>query len=287
MFGCSRGGGASAFASFSVSSALRASSFSIFFFSVSGGALVEAEEQRLVQELVAHLRIEGLADPVLHRLARCDEVPGHAHLLARGQHRVRGELGPVVTDDQAGLAAPGDQRRQFPRDAAARDRGVNHGGEAFLRDIVDHVEDPEPPPLGELVMHEVDRPARVRQGHRQQRRPCSRHLLAPPLHAHRQALLSVEPLDLLAVHDMALPPQQNMQPPVAEPAPFGRQRPQALAQVVIVGASAAVSDRGSVRADHATRPPLAHLVALHEDRDGFALGGGRYHFRDRRSFNAA
>ena len=58
-------------------------------------------------------------------------------------------------------------------------------------------------------------------------------------------------------------------------------------RVVIVGASAAVSDRGPVRADHGTRPPLAHLVALHEDRDGFAPGGGRHHFRDRRSFNAA
>lgn len=86
---------------------------------------------------------------------------------------------------------------------------------------------------------------------------------------------------------MARPPQQNMQPPVAEPAPLRRQRPQALAQVVIVGAPAAVTDRGPVRADHGTSPPLAHLVALHEDRDGFEPSGGRHHFRDRRSFSAA
>lgn len=42
--------------------------------------------------------------------------------------------------------------------------------------------------------------------------------------AQRQGLLSIEPLGLLAVHDMALPSQQNMQPPVTEPAPLGRQR---------------------------------------------------------------
>ena len=127
--------------------------------------MVEAEKQRLVQELVAHLRIEGLADPVLHWLAWSDEVPGHARLLAPGQHRVRGELGPMVADDQAGPPPPGDQRHQFPRHAAPRDRSVDHGRQAFLRDIVDHVEDPEPPALDELVVDEVDRPARVRHGH--------------------------------------------------------------------------------------------------------------------------
>ena len=40
---------------------------------------------------------------------------------------------------RAGLAAPGDERRQFPRDAATRDRGIDHGGEAFLHDVVDHI----------------------------------------------------------------------------------------------------------------------------------------------------
>ena len=141
--------------------------------------------------------------------------------------------------------------------------------------------------MGELVVHKVDRPARIRHSHRQQRRPRARRPLSAPTLAHRQAFFAIKPLRLLAVHDMALPSQQNMQPPVAEPAPLGCQRLQALAQIVIIWASAAVSDRGPVRADHGTRPPLAHLVALHEDRDGFTPGGGRYHSRDSRSFNAA
>jgi hypothetical protein len=34
------------------------------------------QEQDLGQELVAHAAIEGLADAVLHRLARRDEMPG-------------------------------------------------------------------------------------------------------------------------------------------------------------------------------------------------------------------
>lgn len=128
---------------------------------------------------------------------------------------MRAELGPVVTNDQAGPAAPGDECRQFPRHAATRDRGVEHSSQAFLRDIVDHVEDPEPPTLGELVVEEVDRPKRVRRSHSQERRSRASRLLPPPPLAHRQVFLAVEPL-VFAVDDMTLPPHQNMQPPVTE-----------------------------------------------------------------------
>jgi len=32
--------------------------------------VIKVAEQRLVQQLIAHAAVEGLADPVLHRLAR-------------------------------------------------------------------------------------------------------------------------------------------------------------------------------------------------------------------------
>ena len=86
---------------------------------------------------------------------------------------------------------------------------------------------------------------------------------------------------------MAFSPQQDMQPPMAEAAPFARQRPQALAQIGIVWSATAIPDEGPVRSENGTRPPLAHLVMLYKDRDGFAPSGGRYHFRDSKSFNAA
>lgn len=68
---------------------------------------VKTEEQRLVQELVAYLRIAGFTVSVQHQLARRNDVRAHAGLLASGQHCVRGELDPVSTDDQAGLAMMG------------------------------------------------------------------------------------------------------------------------------------------------------------------------------------
>jgi hypothetical protein len=69
--------------------------------------MVEIVEDRLVQQFVAYAAVERLADAVL-RLARRDEMPSDAAALSPGEHRVRGELGPVIGDDQVRFAAPGD-----------------------------------------------------------------------------------------------------------------------------------------------------------------------------------
>src|SRR5450755_1068186 len=84
-----------------------------------GPGMIEAEEQALVEKLVAHAPVETLAEAVLHRLSWRNEMPDEPVVLRPGEHSVRGELGPIVRDDHAGLAAPFDQRRQFPRDAPA------------------------------------------------------------------------------------------------------------------------------------------------------------------------
>jgi hypothetical protein len=42
---------------------------------------------------------------------------------------------------------------------------------AFLGDVIDDVEDAHPSTTGELIVDEVDRPARVGKGREKQRRP--------------------------------------------------------------------------------------------------------------------
>jgi len=44
--------------------------------------VVQAQEQGLVEQLVAHATVEALDVAILHRLARCDVVPLHADLAA-------------------------------------------------------------------------------------------------------------------------------------------------------------------------------------------------------------
>jgi hypothetical protein len=99
--------------------------------SISG--VFEIVEDRLIEQFIAHSPIERFADPVLHRLARRDEMPGDPALLRPGGHCVRGELGSMVGDDQVRPAAPGDDgvgagRRQSCHSIPV-DRAIAHAGE--------------------------------------------------------------------------------------------------------------------------------------------------------------
>ena len=71
--------------------------------------MIQAQEQRLVEQLVARATVEALDVAVLHRLARCDVVPLDADLSAPGEDRVRCELGAIIADDHPRLTALGDE----------------------------------------------------------------------------------------------------------------------------------------------------------------------------------
>jgi hypothetical protein len=53
------------------------------------------------------------------------------------------------------------RRFELANEPLVRDREVDDLQDAFPRVIVDDVEYPEPPAVGELIAHEVDRPALV------------------------------------------------------------------------------------------------------------------------------
>src|ERR1700689_5281143 len=82
--------------------------------------MIEAEEQALVEKFVAHAAVETLAEAILHRLSWRNEMPDDPVVVRPGEHGVRGELGSVVRDDHAWLAAAFDQRRHLARPAPAR-----------------------------------------------------------------------------------------------------------------------------------------------------------------------
>ena len=63
------------------------------------------------------------------------------------------------------------------------------------------------PPAGELVVHEVERPARVRHRRRSQRRPRPDGATPSLALAHREALGAVKPVDLVAARRLAVAPQ--------------------------------------------------------------------------------
>lgn len=109
--------------------------------------LIEGEEQRLIKQLVPYLAIEALDVAILH---------GLAPILRPGEDGVRGELGPAVADDQTGPASPFEESGEFTGHPTTGNRGVRDGRQALVGDVIYHVEDPEPPAIGHLVMHEVE-----------------------------------------------------------------------------------------------------------------------------------
>jgi hypothetical protein len=49
--------------------------------------MIKSKEQRIDQEFVSHCRIESIADAVLHRFARGDDVPRDAGIAHRAPDR--------------------------------------------------------------------------------------------------------------------------------------------------------------------------------------------------------
>ena len=112
------------------------------------------------------------------------------------------------------------------------------------------------PPGDELVVHEIDGPARVRQGVDEDRRPGPRRLLAPLPPAHRRLFFALEPLGLLAVHHEVLRAQQHVERAAAEPSAFACHLARPVAAPCIVRTPSAVADRRPIHADQVTINPI-------------------------------
>ena len=63
----------------------------------------QAVEDLFVQAFIAQAAVEAFDVALLLRLARVDVLPFDAVLVGPLQDRLAGELGPIVTDNAAGL----------------------------------------------------------------------------------------------------------------------------------------------------------------------------------------
>ena len=143
-------------------------------------------------------------------------MPIDLALLSPGEHGAGGELRSVVGHDEAGFSTTLDQIRQLARHAPIRNRGVRDCRQALARHVVDDVQDTKPPAAGELIVDEVERPARVGAGFDKDRRPRADGASPRPPLAHCEAFLAIEPIDAIDPGRLALLPQQDEQPPVAK-----------------------------------------------------------------------
>lgn len=80
--------------------------------------MIDAEELAFIEQLVAHAAVETFDVAILRRPSLCDVVPLDLVILRPCKNGIRGEFGPFVGDDHAGLASPLDQHRQLSGDTA-------------------------------------------------------------------------------------------------------------------------------------------------------------------------
>jgi hypothetical protein len=109
-----------------------------------------------------------------------------------------------------------DQRGQFARHPTFRDRSVRDCRQAFPGDVINDVQDAEPPAAGELIMDKIERPAGIRPSLHEDRRPCTYGAASSAPFAHGKAFLPIEPVDAVDARWFALLAQQDEQPAVAE-----------------------------------------------------------------------
>jgi hypothetical protein len=206
-------------------------------------SLIEIDEQALVEKLVAHAAVERLDEAVLHRPAWRDVVPIDAMILRPHQHGVGGELSAIVRHDHLGFAARRNNHGELASNAFARDRCVGDCRQAFTRDVVHDVEDAKAPAVGELVVDEVERPARVDLSLDQDRCACPDRSAPGSALANCQPFLAVYPVDAVDARRLSLFPQQNEQPSIAEPASSVGKVAQTGAQLNIRRPARAIADR--------------------------------------------
>ena len=186
--------------------------------------MLKRDEPVFVQALVPELAVEALHIGVLRGFPRLREHQRHAVGSRPLVKRPAGELGPLIGPDRLGIAAEAAGRVQDVSNVLAVDPSADGNFHCFLGAVVHHRQALDRAPVGQGVEDEVHRPGVVGPRRQLQRTALDGHAIALAALAHRQASVAVQPVDPLVVGDPALPFQQDVQPSVAEPATFARQR---------------------------------------------------------------
>jgi len=179
----------------------------------------DAPEVLFVEALVAQPPVERLAKSVLPRLAGLDVECGRADLFEPVHDLGCDELAAVVTSDHGRRSVVLEQPLQHALDDARRDRAGAVHGECDACELVDDREHFEHAARRGRVIHDVVGPDVVAVLGLHGNAGTGPDLAAPLASGHGQAVLAPDPLDALAVDEVALAPELAVYPFVA-PAPF-------------------------------------------------------------------
>lgn len=249
--------------------------------------LSEIDKPLFIQAGIPEFAIETLHHGILTWLPGLDEPELDVRVLCPQKQRLAGELRPVVQHNRLGPPPLVDELLEQPADADPGNRKIDELAEAFPAILVHDVQNAQASPRGQLIRHEIHRPALVhavqgREGHAVTGREAF-----TPLAPNLQLLFTIESIRLLRVHHQPLPLQQFMQQLVAIAGKRGGQFAQPGTEGGGIGPTSLMTRDRSMHPHQVTGPPLAHQPQRDQMGHRLAPGSGPYQFFDRSSFSAA
>jgi hypothetical protein len=121
--------------------------------------LIELVEQVMSQAIVAHCAVIAFDVGVLLRLSRLNEVKADAALSGLRQVRGADVLRTAIATNDHWLTSPFDDPVELSDDPFRGQLEVELDTESFAVVVVDYIEQTDIAAIGQLVMHEVHRPA--------------------------------------------------------------------------------------------------------------------------------
>ena len=197
------------------------------------------------------------------------------------------KLRSVVRDDRLRQADVGTQPFEHADHTRTWQRPIDLDRETLPREVVDDIERPKGPSVGERVDHEVHRPALTGPARRRQRDALAAREPLAPTAADLQPGLAINRVDAFVIRDDAFATDQGMEPPVAEARALGGMCLEPRQQRAVVDtAPALVPPRGRAQANHATGASFTRAARLGKPPHHFALSDGAYHFFATTAFSA-
>jgi hypothetical protein len=204
-------------------------------------------------------------------------LPGRLKLAGVVRPAVRRagiEFGAIVDRNHRRGAARLHEPIEDRDHSRADPRGIDPDRQTFTREDILHGQDPDAPAVVEAIGHDIHAPPLIRAGRRGGAHPELTDAFPPAVHPHAELLGPIEPIRLLLIDPPALPTEQDVQPPIAEPGARRGQLPQAHPQGGHVAPLRAVVERRPVAPNDPTRPPRAYPKRPHQIAGHLAPPGG-------------
>ena len=220
-------------------------------------------EDLAVEQLVAQAGVEALHVPVLPWAAGRDVGRSGTHRGDPVLHCLGDELWPVVRPDVSGHAAQDEEVGQNLDHISGFQFAIDADRQAFMGELVDHVEHAVPPSVMGSILDEVVRPNVIAVLRAQ---PDARAVREPQTAAfglllrNLQPLTPPDPLDPLVIDQPARMPQQSCNLAVAVTAILAGQLDDVGGQpLLVVAALWHLALRRAMLAESRTGAALGHL----------------------------